>query len=257
MARSLFGQAFTHRRDGVAVKYFTPKPSKPWGVVCMIAAAGLATFDSVRIFQAWRLIGTSAVWATVWGGLGISVTTAFIIWAGRHDAWRRETGAWRVYRLGARAWSVAFVVAFGLTHTRWSGRLTSNLDVGVTTYTAAFVGTLFFSGGLRMLRPHLTARMADPRLGMMSVSRNLLLPVADWQWPVHGLRHPQEGGTTGWYCWAGQWEDSDNFFVPLHASHLIEAWPPIAAHLLQPPGSRFVLSPDYVDEWQDDSLLDI
>jgi len=99
--------------------------------------------------------------------------------------------------------------------------------------------------------------MADPLADKMGVSHGLLLPTAEWQWPVHGLRHPPEGDTAGWYCWTGEWEEREDFFVPLHASHLIEAWPPIAAYLNQPPGSRFIVSPDYVDQWQDNSLLDI
>ncbi|WP_455835850.1 immunity protein Imm33 domain-containing protein [Pseudarthrobacter siccitolerans] len=25
----------------------------------------------------------------------------------------------------------------------------------------------------------------------------------DWDWPVHGLRHPPADGTSGWYVWTG------------------------------------------------------
>ncbi|MEJ6790933.1 hypothetical protein BrevBR_15425 [Brevundimonas sp. BR2-1] len=39
--------------------------------------------------------------------------------------------------------------------------------------------------------------------------------------PINGLRHPPAGDTTGWYIWAGESLSSDDdFFVPLHVSHL-------------------------------------
>jgi len=41
---------------------------------------------------------------------------------------------------------------------------------------------------------------ADSKLG---VSRSLL--TADWEWPIHGLRHMPAAGTSGWYCWTGEW----------------------------------------------------
>ena len=123
------------------------------GVVAIAAAIGLAIFDSVRVSHAWRLLGTAAVWATVWGGLSAIATTGLIVWAGKHHAWARSGGGWRAYRWAVGVWAVALALAFGTTHSRWrSDQLTSNLAVGLTTYTAAFFVVLFFSGGLRMLR---------------------------------------------------------------------------------------------------------
>jgi hypothetical protein len=98
--------------------------------------------------------------------------------------------------------------------------------------------------------------MIDPLVAKMGVSRGLLRPAAEWDWPLHGLRHRPEGGTSGWYCWLGDLPDDADFFVPLHATHLIERWPAIAEYLTASPGSRFLLAPDYIDVWEDLSLLD-
>lgn len=81
--------------------------------------------------------------------------------------------------------------------------------------------------------------------------------MATWIWPLHGLRHPPEDDTSGWYCWTGELSDAADFFVPLHASHLIERWPEVERYLLLPPGSRFLVTPDYVEVWEDPSLLDV
>jgi hypothetical protein len=39
--------------------------------------------------------------------------------------------------------------------------------------------------------------MANPLVDKMGASRGLLLPAAEWQWPVHGLRHSPQGDTAG------------------------------------------------------------
>lgn len=44
--------------------------------------------------------------------------------------------------------------------------------------------------------------------------------------PIHGLRHPPEGDTSGWYIWCGEDLTKDeDFFKPLHVKHL-ENWCP-------------------------------
>ena len=44
--------------------------------------------------------------------------------------------------------------------------------------------------------------------------------------PIHGLRHPPEKDTTGWYIWAGEdLSENPEFFQPLHVEHL-EEWCP-------------------------------
>jgi|SRR5215469_12296831 len=74
--------------------------------------------------------------------------------------------------------------------------------------------------------------------------------------PINGLRHPVENETNGWYIWCGEeFSDDSEFFAPLHASHVYEDYPEMATFLGLPPGYRFLLAPDYVDVWFDESLL--
>jgi hypothetical protein len=88
----------------------------------------------------------------------------------------------------------------------------------------------------------------------VGVSRN----IKDGIWPINGLRHPQEGDTTGWYIWAGEdFSTDDDFFVPLHVKHLEEWCPAVIKYLGLAPGWRFLLANDYEDVWQDLSLLGV
>jgi hypothetical protein len=96
---------------------------------------------------------------------------------------------------------------------------------------------------------------ADERDLVLGVSRSLLQH--GWSWPVHGLRHPPEASTSGWYIWTGDLSSAPDFFVPLHARHLVERLPEVAAYLSLPPGSRFLIAPGHEDVWIDESLLDI
>jgi len=73
--------------------------------------------------------------------------------------------------------------------------------------------------------------------------------------PVHAVRIPPEGGTTGWYIWAGEWSDDPDFYSPLHVAHLPSWCPQIIPYLLLPPGWRVLLAPGYEDVWFDESLL--
>ncbi|MEZ4985649.1 MAG: hypothetical protein R2795_11540 [Saprospiraceae bacterium] len=75
-------------------------------------------------------------------------------------------------------------------------------------------------------------------------------------YPVHGLRHNTESGTTGWYIWAGEHSEEPDFFKPLHTWHL-ETWrPEVLKYLALPPGYRFLLGHEgYEDIWFDESLL--
>lgn len=78
-----------------------------------------------------------------------------------------------------------------------------------------------------------------------------------WEWPLHGLRHPPSGTTSGWYIWTGDLSDRDDFFKPRHASHLVELVPELERLLRLPAGSRFLLAPGHEDVWEDQSLLDV
>ena len=78
-----------------------------------------------------------------------------------------------------------------------------------------------------------------------------------WSWPVHGLRHPAEGDTSGWYVWTGDFIEADDFFHAWHVGHLVDAVPQLA-HLLElPAGSRFLIAPEHEDVWTDSSLLEL
>jgi hypothetical protein len=75
------------------------------------------------------------------------------------------------------------------------------------------------------------------------------------EWPIHGLRHPPEGDTNGWYVWAGEFSDDPAFFLPLHMEHVPDEVPAIARYMALPPGFRFLIAPDHEDVWEDTSLL--
>lgn len=73
--------------------------------------------------------------------------------------------------------------------------------------------------------------------------------------PLNGVRHLPENGTTGWYIWAGEeMSEADDFFVPLHASHLQDWCPDVLPYLELPPGWHFLIAPGYEDVWFDPDL---
>ncbi|MBX4907030.1 MULTISPECIES: hypothetical protein [Rhizobium] len=73
--------------------------------------------------------------------------------------------------------------------------------------------------------------------------------------PINGLRHPVVGNTTGWYIWAGEYSFADDFFSPLHISHLADWAPIVEQYLGLAPGWRFLIDGDYEDVWFDEALL--
>ncbi|MBB5269187.1 hypothetical protein [Algibacter amylolyticus] len=76
--------------------------------------------------------------------------------------------------------------------------------------------------------------------------------------PINGLRHPEHGTMNGWYIWSGEWSDSDDFFKPIHAEHLIEKKPEILKYLSLDIGFRFQIdSKGYEDVWFDEKLKNI
>lgn len=76
--------------------------------------------------------------------------------------------------------------------------------------------------------------------------------------PLHGLRHPPQGDTTGWYLWGGEeFPSGDDSFSPVHTMHLIQLQPNIIKFMGLPPGYRFLVAGDYVDVWYDAALLDL
>lgn len=73
--------------------------------------------------------------------------------------------------------------------------------------------------------------------------------------PLNGMRYNPEGGTCGWYIWAGEeFSDAPDFFVPLHGWHLLEWAPLVVPYLGLPPGWRFLITEKYEDVWEDPQL---
>jgi hypothetical protein len=90
---------------------------------------------------------------------------------------------------------------------------------------------------------------------ILGASRSVIDGTA--KWPIHGLRHPADGETSGWYVWSGEFSDADDFFEPWHHAHVVERWPQLLHLLDLPPGSRFLVVPGFEDVWQDPTLLDV
>lgn len=82
------------------------------------------------------------------------------------------------------------------------------------------------------------------------------LNIKDGIQPINGMRYQLEGDTTGWYIWAGEnFSTDEDFFKPLHVSHLEEWAPQVLKYLGLEPGFRFLITDDYEDVWEDKSLL--
>lgn len=70
--------------------------------------------------------------------------------------------------------------------------------------------------------------------------------------PINGLRHSEEGNTTGWYIWSGEYSDKDDFFKPICAEHLLHRRPEIIKYLGLETGYRFLADKNgYEDVWFD------
>ena len=95
--------------------------------------------------------------------------------------------------------------------------------------------------------------VASPREAKLGVARK----VRPGAVPLHGLRHPAAGDTCGWYLWVDEWDDSDDFFEPLHVAHMSDRCPEVLPYLALPPGWRFLLAGAVVDVWFDPALLDV
>lgn len=73
--------------------------------------------------------------------------------------------------------------------------------------------------------------------------------------PIHGLRHPKEKGTTGWYIWTGEYSDSQDFFRPMCAEHLLQKRPELIKYFGLDVGFRFLIDhKGYEDVWYDEKL---
>lgn len=89
----------------------------------------------------------------------------------------------------------------------------------------------------------------------VGISRELLAnPLAAS--PLCGVRHTPSATTTGWFLWSGENDGSPDFFVPLHARHLLERHRHLLPLLGGAPGWCFLLAPeeDYEDVWFDPAI---
>lgn len=69
--------------------------------------------------------------------------------------------------------------------------------------------------------------------------------------PLYGVRHRRENDTCGWYLWGGEYSDDDEFFQPVHFSHIHEIIPNYALkYLALAPGFKFITDNNgYEDVW--------
>ncbi|MDF1598062.1 MAG: hypothetical protein P1T08_18475 [Acidimicrobiia bacterium] len=98
---------------------------------------------------------------------------------------------------------------------------------------------------------------ADPETPAAGTKLGVAANVRSETVPLHGLRHPPEGDTNGWYLWRGEYSDDPDFFVPLHVEHVGEWAPEAIPYLALPPGWRFLTAPGHEDIWFDATLLEI
>ena len=93
--------------------------------------------------------------------------------------------------------------------------------------------------------------LPDTKLGIAeNVRRN--------RFPIHGLRHPPVGNTSGWYVWSGDALNLEpDFFKPLHIAHVDEWCPGVRKFLGLAPGWRFFIAQNYEDVWFDPILLNV
>jgi hypothetical protein len=74
-------------------------------------------------------------------------------------------------------------------------------------------------------------------------------------WPLRGEHFLPTDTTTGWYVWAGENDESADYFKPVHTVHL-ETWCADAVpYLGLPSGWSFSLAPGIADVWFDEAFL--
>ena len=69
--------------------------------------------------------------------------------------------------------------------------------------------------------------------------------------PINGVRVEATEGTCGWFIWAGEMGQADDFFEPVHVAHLGSVCPLAVPFLGLPPGWRFITDGDSCDAWFD------
>ncbi|WP_374582836.1 hypothetical protein [Pseudoduganella sp.] len=71
--------------------------------------------------------------------------------------------------------------------------------------------------------------------------------------PLNALRVKPVDGVSGWYIWGGEYSTANDFFEPLHISHLQDHCGLIVPYLGLAPGWRVQLAPGHEDVWFDES----
>ena len=76
--------------------------------------------------------------------------------------------------------------------------------------------------------------------------------------PLNALRNPSEGDTCGWYIWGGEEiSNEDDFFKPLHVSHISDYCPELKKYMGLAPGWRVLLAGEQEEVWFDEKLLNL
>lgn len=74
--------------------------------------------------------------------------------------------------------------------------------------------------------------------------------------PITAIRLYPENGTNGWYIHGGEFSDNDDFYQPLHLSHIAEMLPQVLPYLALAPGYKFLIDNNgYEDVWYDPESL--
>jgi hypothetical protein len=74
--------------------------------------------------------------------------------------------------------------------------------------------------------------------------------------PINGMRAFPDDGFAGWYIWAGDYSSDDDFFQPVHISHLPVIWPELLPYLALAPDYRFIMDDDgYEDVWNEPVII--
>ena len=77
--------------------------------------------------------------------------------------------------------------------------------------------------------------------------------------PLNAVRVPPEDDICGWYIWGGDYNEAEEFYQPMHMSHISQYCPAIEPYLALSPGWGVIISPseDYEDVWFDEARLHV
>lgn len=72
------------------------------------------------------------------------------------------------------------------------------------------------------------------------------------QSPIYGTRvQIPEGCNVSWFIHCGEYSEADDFYKPVHISHVIETLPQVLNYLCLPVGAKFIIDDSgYEDVWK-------